>query len=368
MERCTIRYRILGDEAETRARADDLRHEQTVELPADLLPPGFIPDEVVGQVEAIVPDGDACLIDVSFAADNVGGDLSQLLNTLFGNTSIKPDVRLERIVSLPAALSATLPGPRFGVAGLRERLGVSQRPLLCTALKPLGLDADALADLAYRFALGGIDIIKDDHGLADQRYAPWDERCRACAAAVARANNETGYSCVYAPHVIGSPEQVRARGERAAEYGAGALLVSPGLIGFPAMAALTERGLPLLAHPALLGAFTTHDSSGISHGALYGQLLALAGADGVIFPSWGGRFAYTREQCAEIAAACARPLGERPAIFPTPGGGMSLERIPEMLAVYGPDVIFLIGGGLLRHGPDLVTSCQAFKQALTPVS
>ena len=46
--------------------------------------------------------------------------------------------------------------------------------------------------MAYAFAKGGIDIIKDDHGLANQRYAPYEERVRACAAAVKRANEETG--------------------------------------------------------------------------------------------------------------------------------------------------------------------------------
>ena len=39
------------------------------------------------------------------------------------------------------------------------------RALTCSALKPQGLPAAALADLARRFAQGGIDYIKDDHGL-----------------------------------------------------------------------------------------------------------------------------------------------------------------------------------------------------------
>jgi hypothetical protein len=41
-------------------------------------------------------------------------------------------------------------------------------------------------------------------------------------------------------------------------------------------------------------------------------------------------------------------------------GGMTLERVPEMLQVYGPDVIFLIGGGLFKYGPNLIESCQHF--------
>ena len=39
----------------------------------------------------------------------------------------------------PDEFFATFKGPRFGVKGLREKLGVSDRALTCTALKPMGL-------------------------------------------------------------------------------------------------------------------------------------------------------------------------------------------------------------------------------------
>jgi ribulose-bisphosphate carboxylase large chain len=52
-------------------------------------------------------------------------------------------------------------------------------------------------------------------------------------------------------------------------------------------------------------------------------------------------------------------------IFCAPGGGMTLQRIPEMLDVYGHDVIFLVGGGLHRHGPDLVENTRYFSQMVS---
>ena len=99
-------------------------------------------------------------------------------------------------------------GPRFGRDGLRERLGVPTRPLLCTALKPLGLSPEGLAELAYRFALGGIDIIKDDHGLADQNFARFRDRVQRCAEAVARANRETGGRSIYVPNVTAPFDEI----------------------------------------------------------------------------------------------------------------------------------------------------------------
>jgi ribulose-bisphosphate carboxylase large chain len=41
---------------------------------------------------------------------------------------------------------------------------------------------------------------------------------------------------------------------------------------------------------------------------------------------------------------------------------MSMERVPEMMDVYGKEVIFLMGGGLHSRGPDLVENCRFFRK------
>ena len=55
-------------------------------------------------------------------------------------------------------------------------------------------------------------------------------------------------------------------------------------------------------------------------------------------------------------------MGRLRPIFPCPGGGMSLKRVPELLRFYGREVILLIGGGLLKHGPDVVENCRTFRK------
>lgn len=364
-ERLRAVYRLVGDRRPAWERARDLCLEQTVELPADLVPEGDIRDAIVGRIESFEPaPPDRFKAVVSFAVETVGGELTQLLNVLFGNISLKPGVRLERL-ELPDSLLRVFAGPRFGREGWRRLLGVPQRPLLCTALKPMGLPPVALAELAYRFALGGIDLIKDDHGLADQPFAPFQERVERCAEAVGRANEITGYRCLYMANVTAAGEQALERALFAKQAGAGALLAAPGLMGFDAMRRLAGDDrveLPVMSHPAFQGGFTVHPDSGVSHYALYGQLVRLAGADATIFPNVGGRFSFSREECAAIAAAAAAPLGALKPIMPTPGGGMSLAQAPAMRTMYGREVIFLIGGGLHRHGPDLVENCRYFRR------
>lgn len=364
-ERISVWYRLSGNQNDAYAKAQAICLEQTVEFPGELVPKGFIQDEIVGRIESFAELADYhFLVQISYAVETSGFELTQLLNLFFGNSSIKSGIRLERF-ELPAGLFKFFRGPRYGRKGLRELLGVTGRPLLCTALKPMGLSPTQLGDLAYQFALGGIDIIKDDHGLANQPFAPFRERIQTCVAAVERANRETGRRCIYVPNLTAPAHQIREQTLFAKKAGVGGLLVAPGLVGFDSMRDLADDdriALPVISHPALQGSFVTNPDSGISHYALFGQLTRLAGADAAIFPNFGGRFSFSRDECQQIAAGTATAMGPLPAIFPAPGGGMSLNRIPEMLEVYGRDVIFLIGGGLHQQGPDLIENCRHFYQ------
>lgn len=357
-------YRVSGTRREAQARAWDICLEQTVELPFDVVPEGFVRDQVIGKIESLRKRPGGYRAEVSYAAGSAAGELTQLLNVLFGNISIKPGIRLERII-LPPAMLKGFKGPRFGRTGLRRRLGVPRRPLLCAALKPMGLPPEILAELAHQFALGGIDMVKDDHGLSDQPYARFEERVRLCAKAVSKANRKTGFRCAYAPNITAPYGELLDRGRFARAAGAGALLVSPGLAGLDAMRAVADDpcvGLPILSHPAFQGSYVLHPETGISHYALFGQIARLAGADASIYPNYGGRFSFSREECQSIVEGCRVPMGRLRAILPCPGGGMSLGRVPELLKFYGNEVILLVGGGLLRHGPDIVENCRTFRK------
>lgn len=366
-ERFRVIYSLIAaDEAEATRRARDIALEQTVEFPEDLTPEGDILEKIVGQVESITPfpgRSNAWEVVISYAAESAGLDTTQFLNVVFGNTSIQKGVRVESF-SLPPAMSARR-GPRFGREGLRRLLHAPARPLLCTALKPMGYGPVELARLARDFARGGIDLIKDDHGLADQPFATFASRVKACAEAVQEANAISGYHSLYMPHISAPADQILERALLARELGAGALLICPGLTGWDAMRMVADDeriNLPVMAHPALLGSFTASADAGMSHFALYGLMARLFGADASIFPSWGGRFSFSREECLSIVSGTEVPFANMKPIFPSPGGGMTMERVDEMQAVYGRDVIYLMGGGLHRNSPDIAANSASFRE------
>ncbi len=359
-------YEIRADRELAVRIADAIRIEQTVEFPDDLIDRADIREEIFGRVLDVRAIDDARFsARIAYAVETASGEVTQFLNLVFGNTSIQRGVRLVGL-DVPTSARDVCPGPRFGAVGIRGLVGVDGRPLVASALKPMGMSARELADLAAAMVRGGVDLIKDDHGLTDQPFCPFRDRVRAVAESVANESARRGRPCLYAANVTADGSAVHERAAFAREAGAGAVMIAPGLAGFSALRALArsnEISLPILCHPALLGAFTSSDDGGMSHAMIYATLPRLFGADAVIFPNHGGRFPFTPRDCADIAAACRAPREGVSACFPVPAGGMSLARVGEIVRFYGLDTILLIGGDL-RRGGDVEGGCRRFLDAV----
>lgn len=370
LERFRVTYRIVASSREeARARADGIAHEQTVEVPPDVVPAGFVRDEILGRVEEIGPedgaDGVAFRATISYSPLSAGDDVAQLLNVVFGNSSMQPGLRVVRLDPGPE-IARRHPGARFGVGGIRRLVGRPRGGLVAPVLKPQGLSPADLALVAYRAALGGADIVKEDHGLGDLAPAPFRARVEAVVAALDRAEAETGRRPLYVATLPGPWERVEANLLFAKAAGVGGLLVMPGLMGYGLVARIARddaMSLPIMAHPSLTGSFL-HGPGGIAPAVLYGTLPRLAGADLSIFPSHGGRFGISFEDCRAIADACADPAGPGLPILPAPGGGLSVEGAAAMMALYGHDVAVLLGGSLLRYGARLGEEVGRMRRAL----
>lgn len=370
MARFSVTYWIgVDSDADAHARALEIAVEQTVEIPRDIVPAGYVEDEILGRIEAITPGTDArggYLAEISYSDDDVGDDFLQLLNIVFGNSSIRGDTRVETMTLSPG-LAALFPGPRFGTPGMRQRTGVRHGPILMSAIKPVGLSTAELAGLAHQFALGGMDYVKDDHGLANQKTSPFVDRLKACTDAIGNANAKTGCATTYVPNITGPANQIFERAWMAREQGAGGVMLAPSLVGFDvaqALAADPEFALPIVSHPTFGGTNVITPTTGFSHRFFFGLLQRLMGVDAVIYPNFGGRFSFSRQECLSIVDGCTVDLGGIKPILPAPGGGMTFERVPEMREAYGDTVMYLIGGALLREKADLPSACRRLADAV----
>lgn len=349
-------YRINCKQNEIKQRARDVAVEQTVEFPVEAIHKPFILNEIIGKVMDISPaPGGGFLAEISYSTQATTHNVAQLFLVLFGNSSLHNDVSLEDI-ELPGPLLNDLRGPKHGIDGIRRLLGIDNRPLTCTALKPMGLDPKEIRDLLVTFARSGIDIIKDDHGLSDQPYCSFEARVTACARAIENVERETGNRSLYVPNINGTPDEMRKQVEIAGSLGIRAVMLAPMLMGLPFFWEFVQNEIPMavLAHPTFSGALR------INAATLFGKIFRYLGADGVIYVNYGGRFSYSRETCEEIAENLRDTNCPVKPAFPLPAGGMSYERIPELLEFYGPDTILLIGGSLYLAGDQISERCRRF--------
>ncbi len=347
MDRIEVIYRIeppVGEVPEAFARR--LALEQTVELPEGSYPPR-IEEASVGVVESVSRTGTRWEAVVSYAPWLADG-VPQLLNLVFGNASLLAGVEVLD-VRLPRALGATLPGPRIGSEGLRRLVG-RDGPLLCSAAKPIGLDAKELATRCGALARGGIDLIKDDHGLSNQPTAPFEERVARCAEAVECANRETGGRALYLPNVTAPVEELPGRVERARSLGCEAVVLSPFLTGLDTLRWLAQtQRMAVVTHPAFAAAVSA-PGRGMAPRLVFGTLLRMLGADGVIVIGAKGRFPVSEAQVEDIVRSLREPRGtERPAL-PILGGGVDVRLAPRWAREFGPDVGLLVGGSLYAQG------------------
>lgn len=361
MSRFTVHYRLTLFSGESpEERLDTICREQSAELPTDVIAQTGM-QHITGRPDNIHQISEQVWsAQIHWPHELIGGEVSQLLNILFGNISMMPGNQITGVHwhTLPDGL---LQGPNFGIPGIRDRFDIPKRALTCTALKPVGFSTGKLAKLCYQFARGGLDIIKDDHGLANQDSATFRDRVTACLRAVKKAAEETGSTSRYFPNITAEPQETLHRMEFAAQQGCQGVLVCPHITGLPLLQNLAEYKIPMMIHPAFSGQLVMNAEHGFTAPFLYGSLWRALGADFVIYPNAGGRFSFTEETCHALNSEARKTLdSDFAGSWPTPGGGMQTETIARWLQSYGNDTVFLAGGSLYQHPGGIELAAKEF--------
>ncbi|HSA61610.1 MAG TPA: RuBisCO large subunit C-terminal-like domain-containing protein, partial [Nitrospiraceae bacterium] len=356
-----------GSAGQAKETAERLCADQTIEAPEELLHASPKRSSLLGKLEAFETHNamDHRAI-ISFPVELFGDSCPQLLHTLFGTASLRAGIQVTGL-RLPKTIPRGWPGPRYGQTGLRVLADVHHRPLVCAVLKPLGFSPAQLADLASQFALGGVDLIKDDQGLADHHFCRFEERVRRCVDAVQEASRQTQRPCLYFPHITGTTEEIAHRLRFAHTAGADGALLCPGLIGYGAVHEIARDpgiALPVISHPAFLGTYMIERRSGLAPHVLYGQLPRLIGADISIFPIYGLDFPISRDECRQIADACSIDWGNLAPIFPTAAGRMGEDRIAEMHETFGQNCLFVLGSQIRQDASGIAGACKKFMVTL----
>jgi 2,3-diketo-5-methylthiopentyl-1-phosphate enolase len=297
---------------------------------------------------------------VRFPLINLENDIPTLLTVIFGKYSMAGAAKVVA-VRLPEKYGRK---PKVGITGIRERLGVFDRPLVMAIFKPaLGLSADDHAEILKQVASAGLDIIKDDEILGDLKSAPTLERWHACRQVLEEVQQQTGRTVLYAVNVttlVGHTPLETAR--RLVQEGANALLLNVLSYGFSVLEAIVndpEIQVPVFAHPALAGAWCGAPDHGLAYSVVLGTLMAHAGADAVLYPAHYGSLPFDPAEEAAI-----RDTLRARNVFPVPSAGIHPGIVPKALADYGQQVILNAGTGIMDHPDGPEAGVTAFFEAL----
>lgn len=307
------------------------------------------------------------VIQLAYPWENFGSQIPMLLTTVFGNISMIGDIKLLDI-SFPRRLVDQLPGPKFGIAGVRQLLGVPRRPLLCTMIKPsTGITPEYGANLLYNAAVGGVDIIKDDEVLGDTDFSPVLKRVELYMRRLHEAEKETGEKKLYAVNVTDEPEKCIQKAKAAIDKGANAIMVNflPAGIGIVSSLSRNPKiNVPILAHLDFGGALYASAWHGISSHLLYGKLARLAGVDLLTIPTPYGKFAMTFEKYIRMVIGLRSPLYDKNRTFPIIGGAIKQGHLPQLFKDLGTDFIIGAGGAIYAHPKGATAGAKAFRQGI----
>lgn len=317
-----------------------------------------------------------------------GGNMPQILSSVAGNIfgmKVIKKLRLEDI-SFPEEIIKSFRGPKYGLEGVREIVGVYDRPLVGTIVKPkLGLNESQHAKVAYESWVGGLDLCKEDENLASMKFNKFEKRVETSLQLREKAEDETGETKVYLPNVTGEVNEMLGRAEFVKEHGGKCVMVDILTTGWGGLQTLREKteglGLILHAHRAGHAAFTRDNTHGISM-LVVAKVAKVIGVDQLhIGTAHVGKMegssidVKTIEDEMEenkLDSDDERRLlaqdwyGTKP-VFAVASGGLHPGSVPKLIERMGTNIIAQFGGGCHGHPNGTRAGAKAIRQAVDAI-
>lgn len=323
-----------------------------------------------GEVLEIVPSGDGFQTKLRypyeiFEPGNIPQYLSVIAGNLFGLGKLEA-VRLLDI-DIPKGLDGT--GPKFGIEGVRKLTGTetTRRPHVGTIIKPkVGLTPKDTAAVAFQAAIGGVDLIKDDETLTDQKFCPRMERLEMVMEALDRAKDETGRQVLYALNITTGGDRILEAACNAVRMGANMLMVDVLTAGFSAvqcLAADPSINVPIHVHRTMHGALTRNPVHGIAMRPI-AKLVRVCGGDQLHTGTVSGKMGGKAAEILGDNAALTRPAGDLLPVFPVASGGLHPGKVHAEISTLGNEIVLQAGGGIHGHPDGTAAGACAMRQAV----
>ncbi|MDR0599074.1 MAG: hypothetical protein LBG84_03195 [Treponema sp.] len=307
------------------------------------------------------------IMRIGYPVVNIEDNIPLLLSTIAGNITAMPYLRLLDI-DFGKNFIKRFKGPKFGLKGIRDILGVYDRPLLNNMIKPCtGYTPDVGAKLFYDAAVGGVDLIKDDELIGgDRAFNKLEDRVKLNMEMAAKAEKVKKEKTIYTVNITDEVYRLKDNALRAIKAGVNGIMVNVFAVGLSALRDLAEDPaitVPILAHWCYGGAQSVSPFQGVSSLAL-NKLIRLCGADTVLIVPPYAKFDSTFSKYIRNITACTSKMGNLKTMLPFIGGGVIAGLVPTLLEDGGNDILLGVGAGIHGHPMGPTAGAVAFRQAI----
>ena len=309
----------------------------------------------------------ACHATIEWPLHNFGPSIPNLLAAVGGNLFELRELSGIRLLDLelPHDFTTRYRGPRFGIAGTRERMGVPQGAMIGTIVKPsIGLDPEALRPIVRELVEAGCDFVKDDELLADPPYCPLEARVRVVMEEIERGAQRTGKRTMYAFNITDDIDRLARNYEILVKYRADCAMVCVNLVGFAGLAHLrTFCDLPIHGHRTFIGALMRDPALGIDFVA-FQKLARLCGADHLHTSGMRNKFYESDDEVQRGIEAVLRPLLGGYRCLPVLSSAQNAATMhPTWERLHTDDLLILAGGGIHAHPGGRAAGVRSLRRA-----
>jgi ribulose-bisphosphate carboxylase large chain len=317
-----------------------------------------------------------------FDVDNILQILASIRGNIYGLAELEALKFLD--ISLPRRLQRLFKGPRFGLEGVRNRVGtnVSRRPHIGTIVKPkVGLAPKEWAEVAYKAFIGGVDFVKDDENLVDQEFCRWEERVNAVLEVIDKVKDETDRTVIYSPNITDRFSKMLDRMDRLKEMGWDIAMLDVYMIGYAALIEMVEElhdaGFIIHAHRAGHTA-ETRGAFGCEYN-IFAKIWRLIGVDQLHTGTGVGKMEGSPLIIRQYARICREKVIEEALhlfnlgyqwddriqpLMPVASGGLDAGKVDALVTIYGKDVVIQAGGGIHGHPEGTVAGAKSLQCAV----
>ncbi|MHA1374178.1 MAG: type III ribulose-bisphosphate carboxylase [Promethearchaeota archaeon] len=314
-----------------------------------------------------------------FELDNIPQILSAIAGNIYGMKVIE-NLRLID-VKFPKSMVDVHYGPKYGIKGIRKILGIENRPLLGTIVKPkVGLNEIEHARVCGDAWMGGLDIVKDDENLTSMKFNTFQKRIVETLKVRDKVEKETNEKKIYMPNITAKMDIMKKRADFVIDHGGEYIMLDILTVGFSALqeirSYLDDKNVVIHAHRAMHAALTRNKKHGMTMLSL-AKIMRLIGMDQLHTGTVVGKMEGDKREVQEINEVITKNevkgndltmltqnWGSINPILPVASGGLSPLHVPDLIELLGKDMVFQFGGGCHGHPDGTYSGAKAIRQAV----